>query len=184
MNCRDCIELVSRKLSGLISEPERQKLDQHLAECPGCRAELRLQQEIHEALLEPVPSVLADGFAERVTRRALAEARHEGRARTLGYLLPVFANAVVLVLVIHYRGQIAHTLAPSFGAIGEGFAAGFAWIGDGVGGALREMGRTESRAGGLIDQAASQAVWMWGTTAAAVGLVGWALSRAYAFMRK
>jgi anti-sigma factor RsiW len=184
MNCRDCIGLVSRKLSGLVSEPERQELERHLAECPGCRAELRLQQRIHEALSEPVPPVLAGGFAERVTRRALAQARREGRSRTLGYLLPVFANAVALVLVILYSGQIARGLAPSFGAIGDGFAAGFAWIGHWVGETLHEMGRTESAAGGLIDQAAPWAVWMWGTTAAALALVGWALSRAYAFLRK
>jgi anti-sigma factor RsiW len=184
MNCHDCIALISRRLSGLISEPERQELERHLSECSACRAELRLQQRIHEALSEPVPPVLADDFAERVMRRALAEARREGRARTLGYLLPVFANAAALILVILYSGQIARALAPSFGAIGEGVAAGFAWLGNGVGEALRGMGRTESRAGGLVGQAASQAVWMWGTTAAAVGLVGWALSRAYTFLRK
>ena len=184
MNCYDSIELVSRKLSGLISETERHQLERHLAECPGCRAELRLQQRIQEVLSEPVPAALADDFAERVTRRALAGSRREGRARALGYLLPIFVNAMVLILVILYRGQIARALAPSFGAIGEGVAAGVAWIGHGVGEALREIGGTESAAGGLIDAAAPQAVWMWTTTAAAVALVGWALSRAYAFLRK
>jgi anti-sigma factor RsiW len=184
MNCHDGIGLVSRKLSGLISETERRELERHLAECSGCRAELRLQQRIHEALSEPAPSALPAGFGERVSRLALAQAKRESRTRTLGYLLPVFANAVILVLVILYNGQIARALAPSFGAIGEASATGLAWIGNGIGEALRDMGVTGSVSGGAASAAASLAVRTWGTALVAMALAGWALSRAYAFLRK
>jgi anti-sigma factor RsiW len=38
LTCQELVELVTDYLDGALPEAERVRLEEHLAECPGCRA--------------------------------------------------------------------------------------------------------------------------------------------------
>lgn len=40
MSCQELVELVTDYLEGALSEEDRARFDEHLAECAGCRAYL------------------------------------------------------------------------------------------------------------------------------------------------
>jgi len=184
MNCRDFIELIDRQISGLATRTELEELKQHLAGCPACKAEFRLQTRIHQALAEPMPRALPGDFAERVSRRAVAEARRQASARRLGYLLPIFATASLVVLAIVYRADIAGALAPLFGAIGERLSYMIAWMGAGASEATRTLGSTRGLPAGSATAVLAQTIRIWASALVAIAAIGWALFWAYAFLRK
>ena len=136
MKCSEMIDLIARRLEGALSDQEARALDAHLLECSACRAELRLQQTIEECLRVPPTAALSPDFGARVARRVFAQARREERERRIGYIVPVVANAIVLVLAILYRGAISEALAPVFSSLGSSLGAATRSMVDVAGAAL------------------------------------------------
>lgn len=80
MRCEDAALLLSARLDGELSEAEEQKLNDHLAECPACRALAEDLACLHASLehLEDEPA--PEGFAARVMASVRAA---EGRKKTI-----------------------------------------------------------------------------------------------------
>jgi anti-sigma factor RsiW len=110
MKCSDCVVLIGSKLDGTLSPDLERDLDAHLSSCSRCRAELVLQAKIGRCLAEMPPSSLAPGFAQRVSRLAVATERYEGRTRLLRRLVPAVAYAAGVALLIIFRTDIARVL--------------------------------------------------------------------------
>ena len=48
LTCRELVELVTEYLEGTLPEPERDRFDEHLGECPGCATYLeQIEQTVH-----------------------------------------------------------------------------------------------------------------------------------------
>jgi anti-sigma factor RsiW len=65
MTCEHLVELVTDYLEGALNDPDRERFDEHIAECPMCQDHLeRMRAMIHElgALHERDidPAVLAE----------------------------------------------------------------------------------------------------------------------------
>jgi hypothetical protein len=74
MNCPECLDLLQRRLDGLVLTG-RTELDRHLAECPECRARHRSVQHLSDGLrLLDWPAPPA-GLSQRIAGRILAERR-------------------------------------------------------------------------------------------------------------
>lgn len=58
--CREAIELMSDYLDGRLSEPDRARLDRHLAECPYCEEYLTQLRITIDALGRAEPNDLSD----------------------------------------------------------------------------------------------------------------------------
>lgn len=73
MRCEDAALLLSARLDGELSEAEERELNDHLAQCPACRALAEDLASLHASLSyledEPAP----EGFAARVMERVRAE---------------------------------------------------------------------------------------------------------------
>ncbi len=75
--CRSRLaELLPQYAAGTLSEQERRAMDEHLAACPACRAELAFWQEVgaavvaeNAALPAPPPALLEDALARLPRRR-------------------------------------------------------------------------------------------------------------------
>lgn len=70
MNCDQALELISASLDLPLTPDEQRELDQHLANCPACRALLADFQKIHQELsqrppAEP-PAALCQGVMDRI----------------------------------------------------------------------------------------------------------------------
>ena len=181
MNCADCVELIARRLDRSLPEPEAGALEAHLAACPRCRAEMALQVQIARALAMPDPEpsgrpVLAPDFARVVSRRAFEASRREKRAQRWNYLTPIAASAVVLLLAILYRSDIAATLAPSFSVLGRLAGAGAGWTGASLAGAF---GRAPDAAAPTI-----RLICAWGSLACAAAIIALAASKIYSPARR
>lgn len=176
MNCAGYIELIARKLEASLSAAEARALESHLAACPRCRAEIALQRRMLKVLATPEGSGLAPGFAEAVTRRALAARRLESRPSRWAYLIPVASSAVVLLLAIFYRAQIAAALAPGFSALANLAGAGLGGIGGALAGA---SGRAPAAA-----KPVAHLLWAWGSLACAGAAVLLAASRFFTPARR
>ena len=70
MRCRDVVELMTDYLEGALSERDRERFEEHIAGCDGCRAyleQLRLTLKAvsrlaDEAIPEPVQAQLTEAF--------------------------------------------------------------------------------------------------------------------------
>ncbi len=97
--------LMSLALDGWLDGDDRQRLDQHLATCPTCRAEWQAMQQV-SALFEASPMVGPPlGFAVRLERR-LAEKKKQrrqlfgGLALLTGSLSLAAVTVAVVVLIV------------------------------------------------------------------------------------
>lgn len=111
-------QLCSNSVDGTLTDSEKQKLEEHLAECPSCAALKEDLKQMHSMLAvdetEP-PAGLHDSIMERLqqeeTVRVVAPQKPMRR-------LPVFtmvAAAAVVVLVVLGGG-----LMPAFSTVGSG----------------------------------------------------------------
>lgn len=114
-------QLCSNSVDGTLTDSEKQKLEEHLAECPSCAALKEDLEQMHSMLAvdetEP-PAGLHDSIMERLrqeeTVRVVAPQKPMRR-------LPVFtmvAAAAVVVLVVLGGG-----LMPAFSTVGSGSTA-------------------------------------------------------------
>lgn len=114
-------QLCSNSVDGTLTDSEKQKLEEHLADCPSCAALKEDLEQMHSMLAvdetEP-PAGLHDSIMERLrqeeTVRVVAPQKPMRR-------LPVFtmvAAAAVVVLVVLGGG-----LMPAFSTVGSGSTA-------------------------------------------------------------
>ena len=114
-------DMILFDLDGTLTDSEKQKLEEHLAECPSCAALKEDLKQMHSMLAvdetEP-PAGLHDSIMERLrqeeTVRVVAPQKPMRR-------LPVFtmvAAAAVVVLVVLGGG-----LMPAFSTVGSGSTA-------------------------------------------------------------
>ncbi len=113
-------QLCSNSVDGTLTDSEREKLEEHLAECPSCAALLRDLKEMR-ALFEQEPEVpddLHDGIMDTLRQETkLHVVQPEKPVRRM----PVFTMvgvAAAVVLVVLGGG-----LMPSFSTVGSGSTA-------------------------------------------------------------
>jgi anti-sigma factor RsiW len=185
MKCSDCVELIARKLDGLLTVQETQELEAHLSGCARCRAELALQKKLVGALKRQMPGSLPGDFTRQVTARAAALAAKEGRRRfRVSDLLPALPIAAAALLLVIFRGQVAGFLTPAMESVA-----------DVIGGPLSELGNRAAEA--LAGSPAVTDTYLPGSellprifanlyvgVAIACTALVWAFSKAYGFVNK
>jgi anti-sigma factor RsiW len=99
----DDLDLLSSYIDGELSEPERRAVEDHVAVCPGCRAELdglrRVVERLRSLEREAPPPVLA----ERVARRVAVAGRPTGLVARVERALrrvPVESSTLVIFGVV------------------------------------------------------------------------------------
>ena len=116
-HCEEYLELISAAIDGQISPQARQTLNQHLAQCPGCRALYAAMAEDRAALSAVGESEPPEGFARAVMERVKAEPRTKViplfRRPRVKKLLTTAACALLCVGVVRFAA----------GSIGMGSAA-------------------------------------------------------------
>ena len=116
-HCEEYLELISAAIDGQISPQARQTLNQHLAQCPGCRALYAAMAEDRAALNAVGESEPPEGFARAVMERVKAEPRTGViplfRRPRVKKLLTTAACALLCVGVVRF----------AVGSIGMGSAA-------------------------------------------------------------
>ena len=116
-HCEEYLELISAAIDGQISPQARQTLNQHLAQCPGCRALYAAMAEDCAALSAVGESEPPEGFARAVMERVKAEPRTGViplfRRPRVKKLLTTAACALLCVGVVRFAA----------GSIGMGSAA-------------------------------------------------------------
>ena len=116
-HCEEYLELISAAVDGQLSPQARQALNQHLAQCPGCRALYAAMAENRAALNAVGESEPPEGFARAVMERVQAEPRAKViplfRRPQVKKLLTTAACALLCVGVVRFAA----------GSIGMGSAA-------------------------------------------------------------
>jgi len=138
MRCVKARRWLQAAVEGGLSLRRREALAGHVADCAGCREELRRSEALARALAAmalaaPLPPGLEAATLRRVRQAAAAEAeradRRGGWLRWLGISVPALAAAAVLVLVIGLDRRPTPSAggragaAPAFAAPGIGVAA-------------------------------------------------------------
>jgi anti-sigma factor RsiW len=184
MSCSDSVNVIARMLEGSLCPEETEELKGHLSVCSACRAELAFQKKIIESLKQELPSTLPADFAERVSTRAFAAAKHAERGYRLRILAPVFAAGIVAVIVFLLRTQIASIIPEGAQAATDGIAAPLAWAGQRFLDLLAKLPRvgTEDLAGVEWLHQLLMNTLVGAGMAIAVAL--WGFRRALAFMRE
>jgi uncharacterized membrane protein len=136
MNCAGYAAWIAKRLDGMLPEECLQELEEHLAVCRRCRAELVLQKKITESLAETPSSGLGPEFVRRVSDRALEISRAQSRRERLGILIPVFGFAAAVVLLVALRSDLTRVLPPLMEAMVRALDGPAASIGDTVTGFL------------------------------------------------
>ena len=152
-------QLVSSSLDGTLTESEREKLDEHLAECPSCAA---LKQDLEQmralfAAEAELPAGLHDNIMQCVRQEErLRVVQPEKPVRRMPVLTMVAAAAVVVLVVL------GGGLMPAFSTVGAGGGAsadtataeaGFG--SDGAGQMVRGAAADAGLAGGGEEEAAA-----------------------------
>lgn len=120
-------QLCSNSVDGTLTDSEREKLEEHLAECPSCAALLRDLKEMRALFGQEaeVPDGLHDGIMDKLRQETkLHVVQPEKPVRRM----PVFTMvgvAAAVVLVVLGGG-----LMPSFSTVGSGSSGAAADAGD------------------------------------------------------
>jgi len=72
MDCKTATPLIGGYLDGELSDDQAAPLRQHLMDCPGCRGAVSEAKNMRAWFVSDEAFEVPSGFAERVTRRALA----------------------------------------------------------------------------------------------------------------
>ena len=107
MSCQAARKAMSRSLDDELSPAERSSMEEHLARCPGCRAEHATQQRLWELLgrVEPIrPPELFAAIEARLSRPSRLAVLLDGlRLRNVGHA----AAAAALVGLFVWAGAWA-----------------------------------------------------------------------------
>ena len=113
-------QLVSNSLDGTLTDSEREKLEEHLAECPSCAA---LKQDLEQmrawfAEEAEVPEGLHEGIMQKLEQETkLRVVQPEKPARRMPVFTMVAAAAVVVLVVL------GGGLMPAFSTVDSGSSA-------------------------------------------------------------
>jgi anti-sigma factor RsiW len=105
MNCGEIRELSPLWNSGELEDGPRRAFDAHVAACPECAAELRLQKAEDAGLREALAS---EGASEAITARELEQrvrrriARERSRRRLLPWVTAAATLAAILLLTLRH----------------------------------------------------------------------------------
>jgi len=68
MKCREVVELMTDYLEGALSAIDRQRFEEHIAGCDGCRAYLEQMRftlsQVHRLAYEPIPERVQEQLLE------------------------------------------------------------------------------------------------------------------------
>jgi hypothetical protein len=102
MNCLECQDMLQRRLDGGLSEPDA-VLDQHLAQCPLCRARHAAARRLLDGLKHTPQPEAPGGLASRVVARVLRDReRRRMRLRRSLYVTAALAASILIMLLIAY----------------------------------------------------------------------------------
>ncbi len=77
MRCEQARKLMSLMLDEVLTQEQRMKLEQHLRECVGCRAEWRLLKTVQQAMATTAPAPLPYDLVPVVMERVRAIEREK-----------------------------------------------------------------------------------------------------------
>lgn len=86
-------ELLPLAASGVLDAAEQRRVDAHVAECPGCAAELTSWASVTAAIREAPPPELSVGLAARTRQRV----QHEMAARSERRFSDVMVACLILL---------------------------------------------------------------------------------------
>lgn len=110
-------QLVSNSLDGTLTDSEREKLEEHLAECPSCAALKQDLEQMRAWFAEEVemPEGLHEGIMQKLEQETkLRVVQPEKPARRMPVFTMVAAAAVVVLVVL------GGGLMPAFSTVGSG----------------------------------------------------------------
>ena len=122
-------QLASNSLDGTLTDSEREKLEEHLAECPSCAALKQDLEQMRALFAEEVevPDGLHKGIMQRLEQEAkLRVVQPEKPVRRMPVFTMVAAAAVVVLVVL------GGGLMPVFSTVGDGSSAANATASDGA----------------------------------------------------
>jgi anti-sigma factor RsiW len=183
MRCSQYAVWIARKLDGSLAARNIEELEEHLAHCSRCRAELHLQKKILGSLKQEMPSGLSSGFTQRVSARAVDIARSRRRNLRLPDLVPVLAVAAAAVLLLAFRTDLARVVPPLMTAFAESITGPLASVGDGVLRVLAALPAIPSEHTAFMDRMYKPLMTSMTAVAVACVAVLWAFSRVRAFLR-
>lgn len=102
MECREVSESLLALVEGTIGSEQQALVEQHVAACPGCRAELAMLRRGHRGLLTSLEELAPSDrhlTAERLGRLLGAYAERAGRTRIITLRRFVVAAAAAAILV-------------------------------------------------------------------------------------
>jgi hypothetical protein len=118
MNCAECKEIIVAYLEGLLAEPQKQAVAEHLKDCRSCQAELKQLTSLHERLVSNGRIVAQSDLENNVMNQIVREQNvrlKAARKATAGLklrriimkssIIRLAAAAVVLIaaaLGVHY----------------------------------------------------------------------------------
>ncbi len=113
MNCAECKEIMVAYLEGLLAEPQKQAVTEHLKDCHTCQAEVKQLTNLHERLISNGRAVAQSDLENEVLNRIVREqnvrlkaANKAGAALKLRRLIMrssitrIAAAAVIIVAVL------------------------------------------------------------------------------------
>lgn len=124
MSCDKCLELLSVRLDGTLTEEEERELEEHLAACPDCRAAGAQLAALQAAFRELEEEAAPEGFARGVMDRVRTEERkivplfRRPRFRALAGL----AACAVLAAGLYGAGNSQRKSAEGYALIVRGFS--------------------------------------------------------------
>lgn len=102
MNCRECQEVLQRRLDGVVAGSV--ELERHLADCPSCRRDHRAAQMMGDALRQLPRPVLPPNFARQITTAVLED--RVVRQRRLKIRLWTTAAMAAAILLMAWGGYL------------------------------------------------------------------------------
>jgi predicted anti-sigma-YlaC factor YlaD len=116
MRCRRIQRLLPDYIGAELSDEKRHKVDQHLAECPGCKAALAHVQQVWDGLVQgPLPqkdeefwTELTRGVMQEIRRKRPMPAEEKRPFLRPGWRVLVPAATVIAIIVglIVFRGGL------------------------------------------------------------------------------
>ena len=86
MNCAECKELFVEYIEGLLDESRKQQVEEHLKDCPNCRAEVQQLTNLHDRLVDngknTAQSNLEDKVMDKIVREQSARLKAAAKAGT------------------------------------------------------------------------------------------------------
>ena len=86
MNCAEYKELFVEYIEGLLDESRRQQVEEHLKDCPNCRAEVQQLTNLHDRLVDngknTAQSNLEDKVMDKIVREQSARLKAAAKAGT------------------------------------------------------------------------------------------------------